>query len=240
MGTTISLTSSDGFELSAYRAEPEGGVRGGVVVVQEIFGVNSHIRSVADRYAAAGYLAIAPAIFDRERPGIELGYTEDDIAVGRDIARGKLDFATVLADVAAAGACARDAGKVGVVGYCYGGLVTAAAAIRSADVFDAAVFVLRRQHREPDRSDTRGPHDHALRRTRPRHPARRCAQDLGGLARRDGAPLRRRARVQLRSPRLVQRRSGSHRPGAHLPVLRRPPRLRRSDRRRGLPRRDVA
>ncbi|MDP9463122.1 MAG: dienelactone hydrolase family protein [Actinomycetota bacterium] len=139
MGTTISLTSSDGFELSAYRAEPEGSGRGGVVVVQEIFGVNSHIRSVADRYAAAGYLAIAPAIFDRERPGIELGYTDDDIAVGRDIARGKLDFQTVLADVAAAGAAAREAGKVGVVGYCFGGLVSAAAAIHLAEVFDAAV-----------------------------------------------------------------------------------------------------
>ncbi len=139
MGTTISLTSSDGFELSAYRAEPEGTARGGVVVVQEIFGVNGHIRSVADRYAAAGYLAIAPAIFDRERPGIELGYTDDDIAVGRDIARGKLDFQTVLADVAAAGAAAREAGKVGVVGYCFGGLVTAAAAIHLAEVFDASV-----------------------------------------------------------------------------------------------------
>ena len=139
MGTTTALTSSDGFELSAYRADPEGPARGGVVVVQEIFGVNSHIRSVADRYAAAGYLAIAPAIFDRERPGIELGYTEDDIAAGRDIARGRLDFKTVLADVAAAGAVAREAGKVGVVGYCYGGLVTAAAAIQLADVFDAAV-----------------------------------------------------------------------------------------------------
>ena len=139
MGTNISLTSSDGFELSAYRAQPEGRVRGGVVVVQEIFGVNSHIRSVADRYAAAGYLAIAPAIFDRERPGIELGYTDDDIAVGRDIARGKLDFQNVLADVASAGQAAREAGKVGIVGYCYGGLVTAAAAINLADDFDAAV-----------------------------------------------------------------------------------------------------
>ena len=139
MGTTISLTSSDGFELSAYRAEPEGAARGAVVVVQEIFGVNGHIRSVADRYAAAGYLAIAPAIFDRERPGIELGYTDDDIAIGRDIARGKLEFQTVLADVAAAAGVAKKAGKVGVVGYCYGGLVAAAAAIHLADSFDAAV-----------------------------------------------------------------------------------------------------
>ncbi|MEY2444343.1 MAG: carboxymethylenebutenolidase [Ilumatobacteraceae bacterium] len=139
MGTTISLTSSDGFELSAYRAEPEGVAHGGVVVVQEIFGVNSHIRSVVDRYAAAGFLAIAPAIFDREQPGIELGYTDDDIAVGRDLARGKLDFQTVLADVDAAGKVAAEAGKVGVVGYCFGGLVTAAAAIHLAGTFTAAV-----------------------------------------------------------------------------------------------------
>lgn len=139
MGSTISLTSSDGFELSAYRAEAEGKPRGGVVVVQEIFGVNSHIRSVTDRYAAAGYLAIAPAIFDRIRPGVELGYTEDDITVGREFARGKLDFQMVLADVAAAGKVAAQAGKVGVVGYCYGGLVTAATAIHHADTFTAAV-----------------------------------------------------------------------------------------------------
>ncbi len=138
MGTSISLTSSDGFRLSGYRAEPEGPARGAVVVVQEIFGVNDHIRSVVDRYAAAGYLAIAPAIFDRERPGIELGYTPEDIEVGRGIASGSLDFQNVLADVAAAGAVAREAGKVGVVGYCFGGRVTAACAIHLPDVFDAA------------------------------------------------------------------------------------------------------
>ena len=139
MGSTISLTASDGFQLSAYRAEPEGPTRGGVVVVQEIFGVNSHIRSVADRYAAAGYLAIAPAIFDRVRPGIEIGYTPEDIEVGRGIAMGgDLDFQKVLDDVAAAGKAAREAGKVGVVGYCFGGRVTAAAAIQHPDVFDAA------------------------------------------------------------------------------------------------------
>ena len=139
MGTTISLTSSDGFQLTAYRAEPESGTaRGGVVVVQEIFGVNEHIRSVADRYAAAGYLAIAPAIFDRARPGIELGYTPEDIEVGREIAMGSLDFQKVVDDVAAAGAAAREAGKVGVVGYCFGGRITAAGAIQLPGVFDAA------------------------------------------------------------------------------------------------------
>src|SRR5258706_10998848 len=125
MGSTISLTSSDGFQLSAYHAEPEGPARGAVVVVQEIFGVNSHIRSVADRYAAAGYLAIAPAIFDRERPGIELGDTPEDIEVGRGIAMGGLDFQKVLDDVAAAGKVAREDGKVGVVAYCFVGRITA-------------------------------------------------------------------------------------------------------------------
>jgi carboxymethylenebutenolidase len=138
MGSSITLTSSDGFELAAYRAEPEGSTRGGVVVVQEIFGVNSHIRSVADRYAAAGYLAIAPAIFDRTKPGVELGYTAEDIEIGRGIAMGGLDFDKVLADVAAAGKAATEAGKVGVVGYCFGGRVTAAAAIHHADIFAAA------------------------------------------------------------------------------------------------------
>lgn len=139
MGSTISLTSSDGFELSGYRAEPEGPARAGVVVVQEIFGVNSHIRSVADRYAAAGYLAIAPAIFDRVRPGIELGYTTEDITEGRGIAMGGgLDFQNVLEDVAAAGNAAREAGKVGIVGYCFGGRITAACAIHHAETFDAA------------------------------------------------------------------------------------------------------
>jgi carboxymethylenebutenolidase len=139
MGTNITLTSSDGFELSAYRAEAEQDARGAVVVVQEIFGVNEHIRSVVDRYAAAAYVAIAPAIFDRVEPGIELGYADADIARGRDIARGKLDFATVLEDVAAAGRSVAEAGKVGVVGYCFGGLIAAASAIEHADVFAAAV-----------------------------------------------------------------------------------------------------
>jgi carboxymethylenebutenolidase len=132
------LTSADGFTLSAYRADPEGSARGGVVVVQEIFGVNEHIRSVTDRYAAAGYLAIAPAIFDRVETGVELGYEAADIEAGRDIARGKLDFSDVLADVAAAGRAAAEAGKVGIVGYCFGGLVVAAAAIDHGDVFAAA------------------------------------------------------------------------------------------------------
>jgi len=84
MGTMIELSASDGFRLTAYRADPQGTARGGLVVVQEIFGVNSHIRSVCDGYAADGYLAIAPALFDRQEKSVELGYSAADIARGRE------------------------------------------------------------------------------------------------------------------------------------------------------------
>jgi carboxymethylenebutenolidase len=82
MGQFIDLTAKDGFSFPAYVAEPAGKPRGAVVVVQEIFGVNSHIRSVADGYAAEGYLAVAPATFQRVKPGVELGYSDDDMKAG--------------------------------------------------------------------------------------------------------------------------------------------------------------
>ncbi len=138
MGTNITVTASDGFELSAYRADPDGSPRGGVVVIQEIFGVNGHIREVADRYAAAGYLAIAPAVFDRAERGVDLGYTEADIQTGFGFAFGKVDFANVIVDAVAAGRVAAEAGKVGIVGFCFGGLVTAAVAINAGEGFSAA------------------------------------------------------------------------------------------------------
>jgi carboxymethylenebutenolidase len=137
MGTFTTLTSADGFELAAYRAEPEGPVRGGVVVIQEIFGVNPHIQSVTDRYAAAGYLAIAPAMFDRVERDVSLGYEASDLEAGIGLA-GKLDFKLVLADAVAAGQAVAEAGSVGIVGYCFGGTVAAAASINCADTFTAA------------------------------------------------------------------------------------------------------
>ena len=138
MGTTIELTASDGATLSAYRAEPVGAPKGGVVVVQEIFGVNDHIRSVADGYAADGYLAVAPALFDRVRSGVELGYNAEGIDVGRKIAFDDLTMEQVMADVSAAAACASEGGKVGVVGYCWGGTVCYVAAARLSDQIAAA------------------------------------------------------------------------------------------------------
>jgi len=122
MGHAIELKAADGFALSAYRADPTGKPRGALVVAQEIFGVNSHIRSVCDGFAADGYVAIAPALFDRYERGVDIGYTPDDIAKGREL-KGRAEIDAALRDVAAARDVAADAGKVGVIGYCWGGFV---------------------------------------------------------------------------------------------------------------------
>lgn len=130
MGQFIDLKAADGFVFPAYVAQPAGAPKGGVVVLQEIFGVNSHIRSVAAGYAAAGYLALAPSTFHRVKPGVELGYAPDDMSAGMALkaaveAMG-MDVAApgVLQDIQAAIDHAAQAGKVGVVGYCWGGLLT--------------------------------------------------------------------------------------------------------------------
>ena len=128
MGSTINLTASDGHTLSAYVAGPDNATKG-VVVIQEIFGVNHHMRDMADRFAAAGYAVCAPALFDRAERGVELGYTQEDIGKGRDY-RMKLTDAQVMADVEAA--AKRLAGKkLGIVGYCFGGTVAFWGATRS-------------------------------------------------------------------------------------------------------------
>jgi carboxymethylenebutenolidase len=123
MGKMIELTASDGHKLAAYRAEPAAKPRGGIVVIQEIFGVNRHIQQVADGFAADGYLAIAPALFDRVQRNVDLGYTPEDIAKGREI-RGRVANDAALKDAEAAIKAASAAGKVGMVGYCWGGLIT--------------------------------------------------------------------------------------------------------------------
>ena len=111
MGKMIELTASDGHKLGAYRADPEGQPRGGIVVIQEIFGVNSHIRSVADLYAAEGYLAVAPAIFHRVKPDVDLGYSPDDMSAGTALkaATEALPSPGVMQDIQAAVAEADDA-----------------------------------------------------------------------------------------------------------------------------------
>ena len=123
--STITLTAADGFESSAYVSEPPHAPKGAIVVLQEIFGVNSHIRSVADGYAAAGYLAIAPSTFDRVEPGVQIGYTPEDMKRGSGLkaAVEALPPPGVLQDIQAAVDFAASAGKVGIVGYCWGGLL---------------------------------------------------------------------------------------------------------------------
>jgi len=133
MGQTIGLKASDGFLLGGYRADPAGKPKGGLVVIQEIFGVNNHMRNVCDRFAAQGYVAIAPAMFDRAKADVELGYGKADMDEGVKLrAAIKLEDSLndVQATIDAAKASQGPGGKVGVVGYCWGGSLAFLAATR--------------------------------------------------------------------------------------------------------------
>ena len=121
MGDWIELAAADGHKLAAYTAEPATAPAAGLVIAQEIFGVNVHIRDVVDRFAEAGYRAIAPAYFDRLERSVELDYTPDDMATGRGL-KGQLSWETVITDTNAAIAALGTA-KAGLVGYCYGGTI---------------------------------------------------------------------------------------------------------------------
>ncbi|MED6304879.1 MAG: dienelactone hydrolase family protein [Actinomycetota bacterium] len=138
MGTTVQLTTADGNTLNAYRSEPEGSPKGAIIVVQEIFGVNDHMRGVADGYAREGYVAIAPALFDRVRDGVELDYDEAGIDVGRKIAFEDVTMDQVMIDVEAACDEVSAAGKIGIVGYCWGGSICYVAAARLSNKISAA------------------------------------------------------------------------------------------------------
>ena len=140
MGANANIPSADGYDLGVYIAEPEGAPKGAVVVIQEIFGVNQHIREVTDGYAAQGYYAIAPKIFDRIERDIELGYEEADMGRGIDLAFQQLDHGLALADVQAAINTAKAHGKVGVVGYCFGGLLTWLSACQLDGVSEASSY----------------------------------------------------------------------------------------------------
>ncbi len=144
IGTNISLAATDGFATGAYEATPAGEVRGAVVVIQEIFGVNGHIKEVVDSYAAAGFHCVAPKLFDRVERDIELGYEGGDMQRGIDLAFNHTDRANALLDVQAAIDYLRSASvqrsKVGVVGYCFGGLMTWLAACELDGVAAASAY----------------------------------------------------------------------------------------------------
>ena len=124
MGMQRQIHAADGFTLGAYEAMPEDEPRGGVVIIQEIFGVNNHIREVVDSYADEGFAVIAPQIFDRVKRDVELGYEGDDMSEGMKFAFQESDRAKTLSDIQAAIEEIGKWGKVAVIGYCYGGLLT--------------------------------------------------------------------------------------------------------------------
>ena len=129
MGKAIKLTASDKFQLGGYRADPAGAPKAAVVVIQEIFGVNHHIRAVCDRLANEGYVAIAPAIFDRTEPNFQCGYTPDEIATARKFIANP-DWEAMLRDTQAAIDAVKNVGPVGIIGFCLGGSIAYAAATK--------------------------------------------------------------------------------------------------------------
>jgi carboxymethylenebutenolidase len=137
LGQKLTLTTSDNHKLGAYRADPNGQPKGAIVVIQEIFGVNHHIRAMCDRFAGIGYTAIAPAVFDRFVRDFECGYTPDEIANARSYL-GNLNFDNMMKDIAAALDNVKGAGPAGIVGYCMGGTASFLAACRVPG-FKAAV-----------------------------------------------------------------------------------------------------
>ena len=148
MGQFIHLTAADGFSVPAYLALPAGKAKAAIVVIQEIFGVNSHIQTVTDRFAAQGYLAIAPAMFERVKPGVDLGYNEAGMTEGFALKAAATDLpgAGVLQDIQAAiDYAVKQSGdnvglKVGVTGFCWGGLLTWQSACTLSDISAAAPY----------------------------------------------------------------------------------------------------
>src|ERR1700755_3325640 len=152
MGQDIKLTASDNFQLGGYRADPAGAPKAAVVVIQEIFGVNHHIRAVCDRIAAEGYVAIAPSIFDRIEPNFQSGYSPDEVAVARKFVANP-DWGAMLVDTQAAIDAVKGAGPVGIIGFCLGGSIAYAAATKLSGLSAAVGYyggaVVRFSHAKP-------------------------------------------------------------------------------------------
>jgi carboxymethylenebutenolidase len=129
LGKHLSLVASDSFKLGAYRADPSGAAKGGIVVIQEIFGVNHHIRAVCDRLAGMGYAAVAPALFDRQQPNFECGYSPDEIANARKFVANP-DWGAMMRDVQAAIDEAKKSGPTAIMGFCMGGTLAFLAAAK--------------------------------------------------------------------------------------------------------------
>lgn len=138
MSAMLELTAADHHRLAAYRAGPEDAAMA-LVVVQEIFGVNRHMRRVCDRFAEAGYAVVCPALFDRTRRGVELGYTADDVAQGREL-RAAIPNDKPILDIEAAAAALPEGARIGIVGYCWGGTIAWWGATRSRKFLAASCW----------------------------------------------------------------------------------------------------
>ena len=198
LGTPLMLTASDGFRLGAYRADPSGAPQGGVVVVQEIFGVNHHIRAVCDRLAAAGYAAVAPALFDRQQRDFQSGYSPDEVAAARKFVANP-DLAAFLRDTQAAVDALKATGPVSVIGFCLGGSVAFLSATRFEGI--SAGLLLRRHDRKVRRREAEVPDPDAFRRKRRPHPDDRRRGDPRQAARLRHPCLSGRPRLLLRRAR---------------------------------------
>jgi carboxymethylenebutenolidase len=139
LGKHVSLTAADQHRLDSYRADPEGTPKGGLVVVQEIFGVNHHIRNVCDRLASAGYVAIAPALFDRMVRNFETGYSPEDVATARKYLTN-IDWDAMIRDIEAAATDIRNVGALGIIGFCMGGSLAFLSAARISGLSAAIVY----------------------------------------------------------------------------------------------------
>lgn len=140
MGETIRMTMADGAEIAVYHAPPMGRRRGGLVLVQEIFGVTDHIRELCDEYAAEGYEVLSPALFDREHPGFESDYSGPQFERAIELARKLHPFEQSLSDAQTCIDALKEAGPVFIVGYCYGGSVAWRMAQTSPDLAAASSF----------------------------------------------------------------------------------------------------
>jgi carboxymethylenebutenolidase len=139
LGKHFTLTAADKHELGAYRADPAGAAKGGIVVIQEIFGVNQHIRAVCDRLAGEGYVAVAPALFDRTQKNFECGYTPDEIANARKFIANP-DWDAMLRDTDAAIGDIKAVGPTAIMGFCMGGTIAFLAATRLSGLKAAVCY----------------------------------------------------------------------------------------------------
>ena len=220
MSHALTLSAEDGHQLAAYRATPAGTPRGALVVIQEIFGVNSHIKKVSDGWAADGYVALAPALFDRVERGVDMGYGPEDIQQGREL-RGKISTDDSVKDVrAAVRELARTHLRVGVVGYCWGGTMAWLAATR-IEGLSATVGYYGGGIADTAEESAPVPGDAPLRGDRHRDPEGALREGAAHSPDRPRPRLSRGARLQLRRARELPRAERA--PGARADARLLPP-----------------